>query len=255
MKTLTFFNGKGGVGKTTQTEMFASFLRYREGARVAVFDLENPTPRIRHARESEKRLLEDPASWLSRYMAKNPGTPSYYDIVDLTGGVSAYTPEYLKELCDKAWKFVEEHDKDYDYALFDFPAMFMKASPAFVIITSGLIDLTVIPIDVDNATRREGIITGKIVSDNGQRVVAFWNNVSLEDIKRKGYLESGEEIFVRNGIEVLPQRVKSFAKAKRDSDERLFVKSTVCWPERYVEMACPRLVDLYGELKSRLDRI
>lgn len=254
MKTMSFFNEKGGVGKSVHTELFAAWLRYKERKRVLVFDFE-PEPRLSKTREGELKLLEDPASWLSRYMAKNPGNPSPYDIVNLAEGVKEYSVEYLKRLCDMAWKFVEEHEGDYDYALFDFPALFLQYSPAFMLISSGIVDLTAIPIDADNNTRREGILTGQLIRDNKQNVVAFWNNVSLEDIKRKGYLESGEEIFVKNGIEVLPQRVKSFAKAKRDSDERLFVKSTVCWPERYVEMACPQLVGLYGELKSRLDCI
>lgn len=254
MKTMSFFNGKGGVGKSVHTELFAAWLRYKMRKRVLVFDLE-PDPRLSVTRAAELKLLEDPASWLSRYMAKNEGAPSPYDIMDLAAGVTEYSEGYLTELQSRAWKIVEEHEGDYDYALFDFPAVFLQYSPAFMLISSGIVDLTAIPIDADNTTRREGVITGKLIRDNGQNVVAFWNNVSPEDLKRKGYLESGEEIFVKNGIEVLPQRVKSFAKAKRDSDERLFVKSTVCWPERYVEMACPRVVDLYQELKGRLDRI
>lgn len=253
MKTFTFFNAKGGVGKTVHTTMFASFLRYREGARVAVIDLENPTPRILQARKSEESLMKDEDSWLSRYLSKHPAPQSPYDIFELTGYVQSYTVEYLTLLREKAWFFVAGHD--YDYVLFDFPAMFMEASPAFQLICSGIMDMVAVPIDVDNATRREGILTARMVLDNEQRVVAFWNNVSVEDINRAGYLASGEVIFRQNGIEVLPERVKTFQKAKRDSDERLFVKSTVCWPERYVEMACPKLISLYEDLKGRLDRI
>lgn len=253
MRTITFFNAKGGVGKTVHTTMFASFLRYNQRAKVAVIDLENPTPRVLFARRSEERLLSESDSWLSRYLAKHPAPESPYDIFDLSGSKPMYTKEYLKDLSNRAWDFIAH--KDYDYVLFDFPAMFMEASPAFTLITSGIMDLTVVPIDVDNATRREGILTARQVLDNEQRVVAFWNNVSAEDIRRSGYLESGEVIFRQNGVEVLPERVKTFQKAKRDSDERLFVKSTVCWPERYVEMACPELPKLYMDIKNRLDRL
>ena len=42
MKTLTFFNEKGGSGKTTFCLMMASWLRYRCGYRVAVIDLDGP---------------------------------------------------------------------------------------------------------------------------------------------------------------------------------------------------------------------
>ena len=169
--------------------------------------------------------------------------------------MDGFTSESLNGYVEKVWDLVTSKGDDYDYMLVDFPAGFVEMSPAFQLIASGLVDLVAIPFDVDAATRKEAVIEGKMLLDNGCKVVAFWNNVSLDDIRRPGFLDRGEEIFARFGIEVLPQRVKSFVKAKRESDERLFVKSTVCWPQRYVEMACPQVIDLYRELKGRLDRM
>lgn len=257
MKSLAFFNGKGGVGKSLHTTMCASYLAYHEGARVALVELENPSPRIFRNRNDELALLEKEDSWLSRYRANHPeGWPAaYYDIFPWGDGVQAYSPEYLREVEDKAWDLVEGKYGEFDYVLFDFPAVFIEQSPAFKLISSNIVDLVAIPFDVDAATRKEAVIDGDILVKNGHSAVAFWNDVSLDDIKRPGFLDGGEDVFRRYGIEVLPQRIKSFVKAKRESDERLFVKSTVCWPQRYVEMACPRVIDLYRELKGRLDRI
>ena len=89
--------------------------------------------------------------------------------------------------------------------------------------------------------------------DNEQKAVVFWNNVTPGEMARPGYLDSGERIFTQRGIQVLPHRIKSFQKARRDSDEQLFVRSTVCWPERYVKMACPDLIPLYRTIKGMVD--
>jgi len=47
MKTIAFFNPKGGVGKTLHTKLFASYLAYGLGARVCVFDAEKDQRIIR----------------------------------------------------------------------------------------------------------------------------------------------------------------------------------------------------------------
>lgn len=255
MKVFSFFNSKGGVGKSLHTVMFASWLAYHEGARVAVADFENPVPRIRQIRESEEISLQDPSSALYRFLEKNPVSIRPYDVMEFMDPTKGYDEAFLKALVSKTWQFYHDRDKDYDYVLFDFPATFVDKSPAFVLICSGIVDLVAVPIEVDNMTRKEGLLTSLLIKRNEQNVVVFWNNVSGEDLKRPGYLDSGEWVFLSRGVDVLPQRIKSFQKAKRDSDERLFVKSTVCWPQRYVEMSCPTVVDLYRELKGRLDSI
>jgi cellulose biosynthesis protein BcsQ len=255
MKTLCIFNGKGGVGKTLHTTMMASWLKYQEGARVAVVDLECPRPRIMQTRKDELELMNDSSSWLSRYLEKHGRNESLFDVFPFGEGVNSFSSDKLKEYVENVWNFVTSKGDDYDYVLFDFGAGFIEFCPAFQLISSGLVDLVAIPFDVDATTRREAVTDARQIIANEQRVVAFWNNVSVDDVKRPGYLDRGEEIFKRFGIEVLPQRIKSFVKAKRESDERLFVKSTVCWPQRYVEMACPQVIDLYRELKGRLDRM
>ena len=41
MKTVSFYNEKGGVGKTTFSILYASWLKYKHGVDVAVVDLNN----------------------------------------------------------------------------------------------------------------------------------------------------------------------------------------------------------------------
>ena len=255
MKTFSFFNEKGGVGKSLHTTLFASWLAYHEGARVAVVDLENPIPRLQFERDVELRLREDPDSALSRYLAKNPVSCPPYDIVSMLGGVPAYTEEVLDGLKRRAWDFVTGNLNVYDYVLFDFPGTFMEFSPVTYLIGSGLIDLVAVPFDVFPETMRCALGTADIIRKNEQRVVLFWNRVRPAVLAHEGLMREGEEVFTSNGFEVLPERIKTFAKAEQGSTDKLFVCSSLCWPQRYVEMACPELPALYADLKGRLDSI
>lgn len=255
MKTLTFFNEKGGVGKSLHTTLFASWLAYHEGARVAVLDMENPTPRLQRERDTELRLLEDPDSALSRYLARNPVGVEPYEIVTMSGGVPSYTKEYLEGLQRRAWDFVMSSIRKYDYVLFDFSGTLMEDSPVLHLVGSGLVDLTVVPFDVNAATRTSALITAAMFRRNEQRVVLFWNRVRPAVLAHEDLMKEGEMLFTSNGFEVLPERIKTFAKAEQGSVDKLFVCSSLCWPQRYVEMACPELPKLYTDLKLRLDAI
>lgn len=254
MRTLSFFNEKGGVGKSLHTILFASWLQYSVRAKVAVFDLESPTTRLDLIRRQEMSQLEDPNSVLSRFLAKHPeagGAP--YDIFTKADRMRSFTKESLYQLHKELWAFLRENPGGYDYVLFDFPGLLTADSPAYDVIASGMVDLTVIPVDTDNITRKSALLTARMALDNEQRAVVFWNNVTPGELSRPGYLDSGERLFTDRGIEVLPHRIRSFQKARRDSDERLFVRSTVCWPERYVDIACPDLVPTYRTIKGKLD--
>lgn len=254
MRTISFFNEKGGVGKSLHTILFASWLQYSERARVAVFDLECPTTRLDLIRRQELNLLEDPNSTLSRFIKKNPGATGYpYDIFTKAERLRSFSRESLYLLQKELWSFLRENNGTYDYVLFDFPGILTADSPAYGAIASGMVDLIVIPVDTDNITRKSALLTARMALDNEQRAVVFWNNVSPGEIARVGYLDSGERIFRERGIEVLPYRIRSFQKARRDSDEQLFVRSTLCWPARYVDLACPDLVPSYRTIRGLLD--
>ena len=75
MKTLTFFNEKGGVGKSLHTIMYASWLQYSVGAKVAVFDLESPTSRLDLIRRQELSQMEDP-EYYKTYLESAPAWPT-----------------------------------------------------------------------------------------------------------------------------------------------------------------------------------
>lgn len=252
MRTMSFFNEKGGVGKSLHTVMFGSYLAYECGARVMVVDFENPNPRLARIRNEELNMLSDPDSVLSRYMDANGRPDSFYVIHSpLEDGDYTYTPENAERLREGIWSLIGS--KGFDYILFDFPGHLVADSPAYDSFVNGQVDLVAVPFDTEPVTRKASLMTCSFMQNCGTDVVAFWNNVSPAELSRKGFLEIGELIFQRRDIPVLKSRIKSFVKARRDSSGSLFVRSTVCWPERYIQMACPELKSLYAELKEILD--
>lgn len=257
MKIISFYSEKGGVGKSVHSVLFASWLQYHEGKRVCVFDLEPVNYRLGQQREEEEYFLQkEPESPLSRYYAKTGiQEKDWYPIIPFGQGRDQSSLEKVVALKEEFCLFVEEHKEEYDYVVVDFHPIFTFNSLDFHLLKSGLFDLVVVPVLTDNSSRSCAFNTAMNLKHNRQNVVLFWNHISVSDISRRGYLDAGEGAFAQNGLEFLPYRIKTFAKAGRDSDGKLFVKSTVCWPERYVEMACPELPKLYQEIKNRLDRM
>ncbi len=255
MKNLSFYNGKGGVGKTTLTLMFASWLRYKEGARVLVVDFEEPQSRIQQERDRELKFLKDDGSALSSYLRRNPCDIAPYNIVRLLEPNTDYSARGLAALNDKTWNYIEVTQDKYDYLLFDFPAGFHERSISYALLSTGVCDLIVIPVDTTTITACEGFNNARRLVSNEQKVVLLWNMVTTDEINREGYLEAVESTFKDFGFDFLPHRIKSFQRAKRDSDSNLFVRSTLCWPQKYVELACPQLIELFQNLKSRLDKM
>lgn len=252
MRTFSFFNEKGGVGKSVHTVMFASYLAYSCGAKVLVLDFENPYPRLADMRKQELDLLDDPESALSRYFRNNPRPRDFYMIqAPLKDMRFAYDQQNAADLREDIWRLIRS--SAFDYILFDFPGILIQNSPAFDCCVSGQIDLVAVPFDTEPMTRKAAMTTCSFLQKCGTDVVAFWNNVSSAELSAKGFLDVGEVLFNRFKVPVMADRIKSFAKARRDSTGNLFVRSSLCWPQRYVEMACPALEGLYASLKLRLD--
>lgn len=252
MRTFSFFNEKGGVGKSLHTVMFASYLAYECGARVLVVDFENPNPRLSAMRNDELKMLDNPDSALSRYFRSHKYPDSLYVIhAPLAGLNYAYSPDNAEKLRESVWTLIAS--KGFDYILFDFPGLLVQDSPAYDCCSHGQIDMVAVPFDTEPVTRKASLMTCSFMQHCGTDVVAFWNNVSPAEVSRKGFLDIGEDIFKKFNVPIMPSRIKSFVKARRDSSGSLFVRSTVCWPERYIQMACPELVELYEGLKERLD--
>lgn len=254
MKTLSFYNSKGGVGKTLLTIMMASWLYYHLRLRVLVIDTETPRPRIYDYREFERKLAGDPKSPFGKYIVSHPEPQEPYDIARFDP-TERFSDAYLSNILEETRGFLLKYEKNYDYVLFDFPATFIRNTPSYAFISSGLIDLVAVPINIDTSSFLEGVATAQEIKELGNEAVLFWNNISKDDENHPTRLISREAKASSLGLEFLPERVRSFTKADRDSDTALFVKSTLCWPERYVEIFAPTIPALFIKLKDMLDSI
>ena len=58
MKTISFYNDKGGVGKTTFSILYASWLRYKHSKKVSVIDFNKRINKYRNEELSNKQKLE-----------------------------------------------------------------------------------------------------------------------------------------------------------------------------------------------------
>lgn len=257
MKVVSFFSEKGGAGKSLHTILFSSWLQYHEGMRVCVLDFEPVAFRIGDERDADEARLRNPLSPLSRYCRKleeaRGGSWDYYPVIWFGGTRILSSSDKVLEMKSDVERFIKENADKYDCLVMDFPSDFTTYSIAFEVLCSGFCDLVVIPVSIARASRACAFSTAINLAANKQKVRLFWNDVSVMDIARKGFLDAGEKVFNDEGLEFLPVRIKSFGKADREADKILFVKSTVVWPQRYVEMACPQLVDLYGEVKGLLE--
>lgn len=253
-KVISFFSEKGGVGKTVHSVLFADYLAYHCGEKVVVIDMESPKPRIQLMREHDDKLLADEKSVLSQYVSKLPQQYEPYEIVNLGNDMEDYTVETSRMFANRVIDVLRKTDEG-TYVVLDFPGLFIEHCPAFYILARGIANLVMVPTDVDMQSRRSATRVASCLCENGANCMVFWNNVPKADIDRKGYLEVGEEVYTSRGIPVHPTRIKSFVKAKKEAEDRLFVRNTVCWPQRYVELACPELPLFYADLKKRLDNI
>ena len=154
MKTLTFFNGKGGSGKTTFCMMMASWLHYHKRARVLVCDFDYPEFKMIEQRQRDLELLSDSGSQLSRQLSDVNSSPDlWYEILKFK-----YTAMTDREI-DEFATFLKSMQGVLDYVLFDFGAGFRENGPALGLMRRGLVGLTVVPVYSDQSVVESAMYT------------------------------------------------------------------------------------------------
>ena len=250
MKTVTFFNGKGGSGKTTFNVMMASWLCYGLGARTILFDFDSPEFKCSEQRRRDEKALLRPDSELRHFLAPDiDSAGGWYPVRTLD--CPRMDPREKEYILD----YMSSISGNYDYSVLDFGAGFSDDSPAVHIISSGMVDLVVVPVYSDKAVLESALRTALNVRDWGCDPLVFWNRTVRSERPAEGRdrLAVLSGLFTSRGIDVAGERIGDMTIFRRDSDTWHFIKSTACWPEENIRLMCPALIPLFEEIRQRLD--
>lgn len=230
MIVVSFFSAKGGTGKTTFNMSMASFLKYHLGKAVIVLDADTPEYNLYNSRVRE---LD--------YKRKNGGIDEsalypVWKVLDVT-------PEGKESLAGK----LDALRGSVDYVLIDFPGSCVKDDAIWTFARRGVLDLVVIPVDMDPMVLASALQLAEIFTHTGQKVLLFFNKVHGKIPSEK--YDAVAELFRSRGFRMSECRIKNALAMSRDAESGSnYLRSTICFPEKTVRDLNPQLIDLFKEV-------
>lgn len=256
VKVITFFNEKGGTGKTTLTALFASWLAYNQHERVFVIDMDYPMFQLFNMRENDKNIWkQDPDSQFAMECAANS---KYTYPVGKAAGRSSFTEDNLRDIASALQKQIDKAANGY--FLLDFPGRYLSNDPVHYLSRKGMIDLVVFPIDSDKQSRASALQTyhqmQAVYEDKAgsQNAVFLWNReASKERLGNRDWYAEPNRLFAQLGIPVIEKKVRDILIARRDASTFGYIRNTLCWPQKNINRACGYIEQIFAEIKSRAD--
>jgi len=226
MKTISFFSEKGGVGKSSFSIMYASWLHFKHGIKAAIFDFNNN--RIENYRKTE-------AVNKKKLLAKNGLTFTPPDnIWPIYGLVGQDIYELKRDGAPIYWSwFMEKCNKegqDIDVAILDFPGA-LKSQEFMQLFNRGKINFIAVPVDRDTMAIRSALLMKKIFEKtNFENYAVFVNrgNLALPNLK-KGSEKLAEGLKQRN-LRVFPDMISESNKMS-SIDKVSIIRSTFEYPD------------------------
>lgn len=249
MKTLTFFNEKGGSGKSTFCLMMASWLRYKVGARVAVLDLDDPMHSIHELRQVDLECLKSSSKEFMKFVPEGTDpSRDWYQVIPAAVDGGEKDQLMLESL-------VKQLGSDYDYILLDFGGSFSDGDTVIRFLRSHMLDFMVIPIYSDETVLLSALELCYRASLHGQRKAVFWNRVTRSERPdgERDRLRPLSELFTNEGYDLLDTMIPDLVMFRRDPRTWRFIRSTACWPQRNIDALCPELEHLFQEIRVILD--
>lgn len=250
MKVVTFFSAKGGVGKTTLSVIFSSWLSYSQKEKVFVTDFDYPSHHFFSLRQHEINVFNDPeqGAALRRMTLGN----TLYPITKCNGKTS-FTQEELASIVAGVRREKFNHPENC-YLILDFPGRFLPDDPVNVLVRNGLVDLVVFLADTDRQSKSDAVMVNKEMSRNHQKTLVLWNREAQnERTGKRDWYSGAEKTFNMLGIPVCKTRMRDILILRRDAETTGFIRSTMCFPESNIRKYCPYITDIFTEIKSRLD--
>lgn len=234
MRTISFFSAKGGTGKTTFNMLLASWLKYEKGLRTAVLDFDSPEFNLSYTRKRELKYLQD--------KGLTPDEKQLYPILEIEDYESKKSlPIVRKLMIDAAGSL--------DVLILDFGGSFNDGDPVLDLVQAGLIDLVVIPLEMDGMILSSGKSLASVLEQLGQKALLFFNKVHGKE-KPQLYVEL-ERWLAEDGLTVSTHRIKNTVKLRRDADNGSnFLRSTVSFPCKEMQEINPELIQLFEEVSG-----
>ena len=221
---MTFFSEKGGVGKSTFTVLYASYLRYKHGVKVGVADFNG---RLESLRMRERHHKEQLGVWdafrdTDPWPIAAPTSGEDLDLIFKYNGIDddGYVVWARKEVMSGALK-------DLDVLLLDFPGS-LSGGEFLQFLSAGWIGLTVMPTDRDPMTLETNMRIHINLDEIGHNHVTFINQIKTS-ISKDIYTSLKDDM-QRHNFRVLPDMV-SASERIRKIDEVSIIRSTYEYPD------------------------
>ena len=223
MKTIIFYNEKGGVGKSSFTIMYASYLKYKYGVKVGVADYNF---RINNYREDEKAMRKQAGTYDT---VKNI---EHWPIVTaLPKDINAMPKAILHKYCYWLQNQIDNGGlKGLDVILIDLPGS-VAGGELRELLLNRMVSLCVIPTDRDIQTMRAAIQTYNRVCGAGKVPSMVFINQAQSFVKFKEYEDIARELpELEPPVKVLPDII-SFSERMRKMSEVDQMRSTFEYPD------------------------
>lgn len=196
---LSFITQKGGMGKTTLTQL-ASLHLYYHGSRVLVIDADNPQHSFAVLRAQDLEALQSNESLRAKF--NEGGLP----VLPLKTGVLADLQGHLHTL---------KHSGQYDYIFVDVPGTLAVKGLNELIKE---LDIVLLPMEMDMKSFVSGLQTlDYILPINPQvKLFAYWNRIKKAESEAM-ILDVNEAISKKHTITVLKKRLNDLVSIKRDT--------------------------------------
>ena len=223
MKTITFYSEKGGVGKSTFSIMYASWLQ-KHGVKVGLADFNDRINRYRRA-EIEKR---------EEARKKNPDIPPY----DLSKAwpISSVRVKEINELKKNGsnkpyatWLVnqLEGPLSGLDVLMCDFPGN-MSGGEFVEVVGFHLLNLFVIPTERDEMTLQATLKIHKLIENLNHCIFINKAQLGLRGV-RKNYMLFAEKL-MKIGFPLLPDMV-AYSERIMDIEKIDSIRSTFGFPD------------------------
>lgn len=246
-KVLTFFNEKGGTGKTTITALFACYLAYKLKEPTFVMDMDYPSYQMFEIRNTDMHILQnEPLAPLSRFY---DGSPIFS--IGKTAGQDSFTPVQLESIA----RSLQKQLSGDGYFLIDFPGRFLPNDPIYHLVGRGMIDLVVFPVDTDRQSIISALNANTVMQrlTRGRQKTAFlWNKEAVTE-RRSGKIDALTQTLRDSGVTVIDGHIRDIVIARRDARTFGFIRNSVCWPQANINKACGYIEDIFDQVKTLVD--